>query len=373
MGFYLEECDGDEMWEVVPDVIIPLEDCYEPKFQLITLDPPSHLEPELEIYLMNRDTEYCIYETSFEDNARNYMEWGQIDLDCGIEGGYYDGWSWSSARACGSDHSFKSTMYDEYKNMQDDILYLKDCIDLTADEFDLCDGGTVEIDDVGFVNISFDIFVDGEHDDYMWNDWRVPLDYLTFGLMGEAPLPQGPWYWLFQNSAGVFIQGQYIFPSTSWGLWDPEFGYDYTPFAQKIDGCPGWWHVWAVIDVDLLQNPDCFAPYFEWISDKERVFEGAYVDNVEINIIEDDGQKIYQGHSQDWIDIDEEGVSWFEFPLDWDDDIEITVDFVDGIDKMMHTIKPYVKSKMTPVDTMTGLKLILKLDHMSIVQSQILW
>jgi hypothetical protein len=334
MGFYLEECDGDELWQVTPDVIIPFEDCYEPKFKLVTLDPPSHLEPELEIYLMNRDTEYCIYETSFEDNARNYLEWGQIDLDCGIPGGYYDGWSWSDARACGSDHSFKSTMYDEYKNMQDDILYLKDCIDLTADEFELCDGGTVEIDDVGMVNISFDIFVDGEHDDYMWNAYRTPLDYLIFGLMGEAPLyGQDVVTWLFMDSAGVFMSGQYIFPSTSWGTWDPEFGYDYTGFARKIDGCPGWWHVWANIDVDSLQNPDCFSPYFEWISDKERVYEGAYVDNVEINIIEDDGQKIYQGHSQDWIDIEVEGESWFEFPLDWDDDIEITVDFIDGIDE----------------------------------------
>jgi len=138
--------------------------------------------------------------------------------------------------------------------------------------------------------------------------------------------------WLFMNSAGVFLSGNYIFPTTQWGLYDTMFGYDYTSFAEKIDGCPGWWHVSANIDVDDLYNPECFSPYFEWISDKERVYEGAYVDNVQISIIEDDGEKIYQGHSQQWLDADA-GISWFEFPLDWDDDVMSTVDFVNGIDQ----------------------------------------
>ena len=333
VGFYLEVCNGDTLYEVTNGAIIPIEACYEPIFQLNTITAPSHYEPELEIYLMQENAEICIYETSFEDNAANYLEWGQIDLDSGIVGGYYDGWVWSDARSCGSDHSFKSTMYDEYKNMQDDVLYLKKCIDLTADVFETCDGGSIEIDDIGTVNVSFDIFVDGEDDEYEWCDWRVPLDYLYFGLMGEDDLfmPGGP-TWLFMDSSCSFIYGNYIFYSTQDGLYDTQFAYDYTTFVSKIDGCPGWWHVWYEVDVDELQNPECFSPYFEWISDKERVFEGAYVDNVEITVSQDMGQKIYQGHSQDWLDATETGISWFEFPLDWDQDIISTVNYVNGVD-----------------------------------------
>ena len=69
-----------------------------------------------------------------------------------------------------------------------------------------------------------------------------------------------------------------------------------------------------------------FGVFFEWRSDKERVFEGAYVDNVEIFITEDIGEKIYQGHSQDWLVQEEIGQHWFEFPLDWDDDIEVSIE-----------------------------------------------
>ena len=133
LGFYLETCVGDTIYPVPGGAVIPEEPCYEPMFKLVTTDVPSVYEPEIEIYKMNADQDFCIYETSFEDNALNYMEWGQIDKDCVMEGGYYDGWVWSDARACGSDHSFKCTMYDEYKNMQDDVLYLKDLIDLTQD------------------------------------------------------------------------------------------------------------------------------------------------------------------------------------------------------------------------------------------------
>ena len=185
-GFYLETCAGDTMYPVPNGEIIPLEDCYEPMFKLETTDVSTY-EPEIEIYKMNADQDFCLYETSFEDNARNYMEWGQIDLDCNMEGGYYDGWAWSDARACGSDHSFKCTMYDEYKNMQHDRLYMKDLLDLTVDEFELCDGSTVEIETVGNIKVQFDIFVDGERNADNWDYSNpYPLDYLQFGIIDGA-------------------------------------------------------------------------------------------------------------------------------------------------------------------------------------------
>ena len=359
-GFYLETCVGDTMYPVPADAVIPFENCYEPMFKLETIDVSSVYEPEIEIYKMNADQDFCLYKTSFEDNARNYLEWGQIDKDCYAPGGYYDGWAWSDARACGSDHSFKCTMYDEYKNMQDDVLYLKDCIDLTADEFELCDGSIVEIDTVGKVKVQFDIFVDGERNADTWTYSNPsPLDYLQFGFYdcsqgipynGDTinynnwpPAPnQGPN--VFVDSSDIPIDndadGGYdsaIWWSTQVGLFDVEFGYDYrylydgeTTYCSKIDGCPGWWHV----EYETTTFPDDLGIFFEWRSDKERVYEGAYVDNVEIDITEDVGEKIYQGHSQNWLTQEETGIHWFTFPLDWDDDIEVSYEAdEDGIDQ----------------------------------------
>jgi len=358
IGFYLESCVGDTMYPVTADKVIPFESCYEPMFKMETLEAPSVYEPEIEIYKMNADEEFCLYQTSFEDNAANYMEWGQIDKDVNDAGGYYDGWAWSDARACGSDHSFKSTMYDEYKNMQDDVLYLKDCIDTTQDEFELCDGSIVEIDQVGKVSISFDIFVDGERNEDTWTYSNpAPLDYLQFGFydceqglpyLGDTinyngyPGPNGGPN-LFVTSSDTVIDNDGdgpdsgIFWSTQVGLFDVEFGYDYrylydgeTTYCTKIDGCPGWWHV----EYETTNFPDIFGIFFEWRSDKERVFEGAYVDNVEIDITEDIGQKIYQGHSQEWLTQDEAGSHWFKFPLDWTNGIEVSVDFDEnGVDQ----------------------------------------
>ena len=337
-SFILKDCTGEDMYQVSAGSIIPFEDCYRPMFKLETLEVPSVYEPEIEIYKMNADADFCIYETSFEDNALNYLEWGQIDKDCLAPGGYYDGWVWSDARACGSDHSFKSTMYDEYKNMQDDVLYLKDLIDLTADEFVLCDGSVVEIGTVGTVTIKFDTFVDGERNADTWDYSNpYPLDYLQLGIIdGEGNFDYvegGPNYYLVSDPAILFIDHDIdgpdsaIFWSTQVGLFDVEFGYDYTSYVEKIDGCPGWWHVEWEVDVGSLQSPDEFGVFFEWRSDKERVYEGAYVDNVEITITEDIGEKIYQGHSQNWLTQEEEGIHYFTFPLEWDDDIEVSIDF----------------------------------------------
>jgi len=373
LGFYLEECIGDDIWEVVGDAVIPFESCYEPKFKLFTADAPSVYEPELEIYKMNADQELCIYETGFEDNAANYMEWGQIDVDCIAEGGtYYDGWTWSDARACGSDHSFKCTMYDEYKNMQDDILFMKKTIDLTADEFELCDGSVVDVDTVGKVIVSFDIYVDGERnaDDWVYSN-VAPLDYLQFGIYDGTNfdyIDDGPNVFI---DSGMYVvidndfdgSDSHIWWSTQVGTFDTGMGYDYTSYVTKSDECPGWWHV----EWELDQFPDDFGVFFEWRSDKERVFEGAYVDNVEIGIVEDIGEKIYQGHSQEWqyvYELEEPLTHWFEFPLDWDDDIEVSVDLdedCDDVNDMYY--KAICKIKTDDHDTYpTGYSTYLEID-----------
>ena len=333
---------GDFIFMVTGE-IDPVEEWYQPWFKIETTEDGSVFEPELEIYEMNCGESFCIYETSFEDNARNYMEWGQIDLDLGygddsIPGGYYDGWAWSDARATDGDHSFKSTMYDEYKNMQDDKLYLKDLIDLTSDDYELCDGTCIDVDDVGTVKVEFDTFVDGEYAD----DWPpfndAPLDYLQFGysvgdptaeanrsMIEPANVPGRAPTFMNSDTSPVDNDGDgyadsFIFFDTSMGLYDQEdFVTDYRCIAEKIDGSPGWWHVWAELDVDELGlDEDDFGIFFEWKSDKERVYEGAYVDNIKISITEAKGEKIYQGHSQDWLEEDE-GTSFFKFPLIWDD------------------------------------------------------
>jgi hypothetical protein len=126
----------------------------------------------------------------------------------------------------------------------------------------------------------------------------------------------------FVDSAGYWFPGNYYFFDTSLPLFDVDtpggVAKDYTGKAEKIDGCPGWWHVWADVPVGILSCPEEFAIWFGFHSDKERVYEGAYVDNIIIEGCLPDGEKIYQGHSQNWLTIDP-GVTYFEFPLVWDD------------------------------------------------------
>jgi hypothetical protein len=328
----------------------PIEEFYQPWLKLYTDWAPSVYEPEIDLYRLECGETYCIYETSFEDNADNYLEWGQIDLDCLAPGGYYDGWAWSDARASDGDHSFKCTMYDEYKNMQQDKLYLKDTIDLTSDDYELCDGTCIDVDGIQTLKIEFDTFVAGEYAD----DWPpyndAPLDFLQLGYYScekgiDCPgLPEDfrfiepndvPGYapeFMKSDTSPMDNDGDgeadtFIFFDTSMGLYDQEdFVTDYRCIAEKIDGSPGWWHVWAELEVDELeiQYPENFGIFFEWESDKERVFEGAYVDNVKISIVETVGEKIYQSHSQDWLVQEEVGIHYHKFadmdhPRPWND------------------------------------------------------
>jgi hypothetical protein len=358
---YVEDPDGNIIKVNEGDIL--LEEEFYKFWAKITPEAelPYYIQPELELYLGDCNEFITIYETGFEDNARNYMEWGQIDWDCGvydgIPGGYYDGWAWSDARSSEGDHSFKNTMYDEYKNGQDDSLYMKSLVDVT---------------DFETVKFSFDTWVDGEYADDWWASGGGPiyhpLDYLWFGVIDGPGIPGAPGLapWLPADNGdgqmftmhymdGVYIRpGNYYFFDTSIPLWEspgadtPQFR-DYTMKAEKIDGQPGWWHVWYELPVDYFTDPENVGMWFHWSSDKERVFEGAYVDNVQIEVYEKQYEKIWQGHSQEWIELTEEklndlGDFWFEFPLTWNDVVE-TFEFECGSDLNCMNYKAILKLK----------------------------
>jgi hypothetical protein len=291
--------------------LVAHQDTYQPSVQIVNPGPGDDIvEPEIELYEISGGEEILIYETSFEDPCRNYMEWIQIDADCAI-GGYYDGWAWSDARASDGDHSFKSTMYPEYHNCQEDYFQMQKGL-YVCDQY--------------AVRVEFDIWVAGEYGDWYADYWAgeiyTPLDYLVWGVMQFGDR----WFFdngdgqIFCDNAGYIYPGNYYFPDTSLPLYsidDPGYdGKDYTNKAMKIDGKPGWWRVWAEIPVSILPDCDNFGIWFGFISDKERTYEGAYVDNVKIISIEDVEKKIYQGHSQDWL-ILAEGMHMFDFPLEW--------------------------------------------------------
>jgi hypothetical protein len=310
------ENPDEHMIKLRENQIIPNEEYYTPWMKIIAEQQGTFtVEPEIELYKWEPSTEEIIYETSFEDNARNYMEWSQIDGDCNAPGGYYDSWAWSDNRACHSEHSFKSTMYNEYKNMQEDYLYLKDAIDISNNYA---------------VNITFDTYVAGEYTiwykDSNESNLYNPLDYLTFGIIADDTMyhvnnEDGQ---VFTNSSGNILPGNYYFFDTSIPLFNPEgtntYGHpnpmDYTKKATTIQGCPGWWHVWIQLPVSSLPSTD-IGVWFKWTTDKERVHEGAYVDNIQIKTIAAQGEKIYQGHSQEWLNLNE--TTFFEFPLKWND------------------------------------------------------
>jgi hypothetical protein len=318
-------CDeGGPEYKISHGATIPTETAYKPWYWVTVDEPGVVIEPELEIYKHDRGGGVLIYETSFEDNARNYLEWEQIDGDCSVVGGYYDGWSWSDARATDGDHSFKCTMYDEYKNMQEDYLAMKCC-------------KALDVSDQHDVNVTFDVWVAGEYAQWYVDTWGssiyTPLDYLDFGFRDCGA--GGIMYYIstaasanmkFCNSSGYFLPGTFIFFDTSIPLYNTDgvntYGYpnpmDYTPFVKKIDGKPGWWHVWAEFPISAMpaSMAENFGIWFKWTSDKERVFEGAYVDNIKIYSVEPFEEKVYQGHSQNWL-VPEESF-WFEFPLCFD-------------------------------------------------------
>jgi len=309
-SFLLKNPKGDKT-TVLSGKTLPTASYYTPMTILANPGPGSDLvEPEIDIYKWDADNCDVIFEESFEDNAHNYMWWAQIDGDAIDVGTYYDGWAWNNNRACDGDHSFKSTMYNEYKNSQDDYFYMRQ---------------TVDVSEYSQVQVTFDTYVSGEFGDWFSSCGKeiyTPLDYLEFGV-----IDQGIMYYAdngdgqrFASVDGLWMPGNYYFFDTDIPLYDidsPGGPYkDYTQKAKKIDHCPGWWRVTLNLPTSLLNCPETFGIWFGFHSDKERVNEGAYVDNIVIEGCLPNGEKIYQSHSEDWICIPV-GLTTYEFPLDW--------------------------------------------------------
>jgi len=280
------------------------------------MDPscgPATLKAFLEIDQKSIGTQVTMYQTSFEDNFDIYNNWVQIDGDCGLIGGYYDSWAWSSARSSDGSHSFKNTMYDVYKGNQDDFLQCKKSFDVSTQSA---------------INISFDIWVKGSYTTLWAAGWMDPdgvvrgqnmwtvYDYLDFEVSDNVYSAAGTWFnpdnyfnglamandnMVFAGSQeDNFLEGAYKFADTSIAIFHSSPFENYVPKAVSIGN--GWWHVWwqrSVADLAAwgLNTKDIMFR-FSWHADPEVQFEGAYVDNVKVVSIENTEAKVWQGHTQ---------------------------------------------------------------------------
>jgi hypothetical protein len=296
-GAVLENPDG-EFIELIDGMTIPIEDYYN-IYMKIFEEPdqvPTLVKPHLELYCLSEGERVEMYYTSFEDNFDIYNNWIQIDADCGITGGHYDSFSWSDARAFCDDHSMKSTMYDIYKGNQDDYF---EC----TKSFDISDQWAVEVE--------FYIWVEGQDDDY------EPFDYLSFEI-GDGT------NWV--TNLSINDDGdEYKFFDTSYPVYDPD--HDYTENVE--DAGNGWWKVIFRVNTSELNlltagygftlDPTDIRFRFDWHTDPQFQYEGAYIDCFRVTSIENVITKVFQTHSQGPIEILEDCTNFFKFPLAWED------------------------------------------------------
>ncbi|MBS3778574.1 MAG: hypothetical protein KGY50_04710, partial [Candidatus Thermoplasmatota archaeon] len=343
-GAVFESPDGQQL-QLDPNDVIPVEDFYKIYAQMAlggTTDPTSLAKPHLELYELSKGEEIMMYETSFEDNFDIYNNWVQIDEDCAMNG-YYDSFSWSDARSSDGDHSMKSTMYETYKGNQDDYLQCTK---------------TFDVSDQQSVKFSFDIWVEGQWDDpfglyspYDFLSFDISDNFLStldlwvnpssnglapggvFGLAHQGSFVNDEGGEVFDNMffAGAsedglgpqavqpdpyLIYGAYYFPDTTVPLYSVGPEMDYTPKATNLGD--GWWNVEYEVKVSQLEafgfDTQNMMFRFDWHTDPEFQYEGAYVDNVQVISIENQVEKIFQSHSQGPVEV---GNFAFEFPLDW--------------------------------------------------------
>jgi hypothetical protein len=315
LGVRMIAPDGD-IYEIPPPYqTFPIEDYYRilvgtnTELQTLTQDCPE-IQAGASLYTVTSGLEVPLYETSFEDNYDIYMNWVQIDGDCAV-GGYYDSWSWSDARSSDGDHSMKSTMYDEYKQSQDDWLEMRNCYDI-SDQY--------------YVKFQFDTWVEGQ---WNWEQSFTPseiYDYLHMEIYDN-----GVW-WEHQDFGGWLNWYWNPDPFDDIGIADttipvyyPRGGYDLirpsmatgVPKVQELGD--GWWRVTMEYPVAWFTDPTCVKFRFYWHTDPQFEFEGAYVDNFKMISIEGIETKIWQTHLQECTEINCMGHTWTEFPLKWDD------------------------------------------------------
>ena len=307
---------------------------------------PPIVKVFVEVYEQCCGNEVVMYETSFEDNFDIYNNWIQEDADCGItkEGntGIYDTWTWTDARAspeCEGTHSFKNTMYDIYKGNQDDYLECTKSFDIS---------------DQQGINISFDIWVEGDYEQNWAMGWMSPdgvvrgqatwtvMDYLDFEIgdvggnwvnpdafTNGLAMPDDFFITTGSSEDGI-VPGAYMFMDTSLPLYDPSPFQNYVPKVIDLGG--GWWHVWYEAPTWLLDwyglDITDIQFRFSWHSDPEQQFEGAYVDCVKVVSIEECEEKIFQTHTQGPVVLDpanpdlyydaDHGNYYIRMPLQWD-------------------------------------------------------
>lgn len=336
------------------------EDWYQPGLLLTGEDNQGALEifKTWELWEYPDSAWETLYSTSFEDNYDIYNNWEQIDKDCGSDDSSgegpdhgFDMFTWTDARASDGDHSFKNSMYDIYKGNQDD--YLKCLKEFDLDEDD--DGWA----DYAYIKVNFDIWVEGEavFDTEGYENYYgyAPTDYLSFevgdcsdlfwinpdnyfnGLAqdeithvegGEVYVDQRADLMLFQGQGASPYQvegqdtvgGAYYFFDTSIPLFDDDPYKDYTPKVTDKGG--GWWEVsWNIDPMDLVfyggLSLENIMFRFDWHSDPEFQFEGAYVDNFNVEVLPESEEKVYQGFYQTPQDVHCEYPKFVPMPMKW--------------------------------------------------------
>lgn len=362
--FEPQDASGDPTGQdpilVSPGVMVPNEDCYG---IIVGLNGLGCVVPMVDIYKVTSGEHVIMYETSFEDNFDIYNNWVQIDADCGLIGGHYDSFSWSDARASDGDHSMKSTMYDIYKGNQDDYLECTKTFDVSGQNAWLID---------------FDIWVEGQEGGSPWaaggKSMYSPVDYLSFEIADHIDdwyNPDSIYNGLamdqrshvdecgvtiidqkadLQRFAGMaedtyLVEGQiypggaYYFFDTSIDPYMPSNWEPYRNYSVKVEEIgAGWWHVWYYVPVpDLIAFGFDITQMrfrFDWHTDPEFQYEGAYVDNIIVTSIENVEEKIFQTAAQQCVDV-QGAETFFKFPLSW-------CDFEDGDYKLQLSTDEYL-------------------------------
>ena len=150
-------------------------------------------------------------------------------------------------------------MYDIYKGNQDDYLECTKSFDIS---------------DQQGVNVSFDIWVEGDYDVFWAFGWMDPdgvvrgkaaytaFDYLDFEVGDDGgnwvnpdnyyngiAMPDDNMFFA-GASADSNLEGAYKFPDTTMNIYEPSPFQNYTPKAKNLGG--GWWHVWYEAPTWLL-------------------------------------------------------------------------------------------------------------------------
>jgi hypothetical protein len=140
-----------------------------------------------------------------------------------------------------------------------------------------------------------------------------------------ACTPSWPFVFTYPAGAYGFFLTTFNVPGGV-SIYNPTASQSYYPKARDIGD--GWWNVWWDVPVWLLElygwDTTQLRFRFDWHSDPEFQYEGAYVDNFKVISIEDCEDKIFQGHTQGPVDLGNpddvyyDGQYWYvKLPMQW--------------------------------------------------------